>query len=156
MKIIEYPNDILRKKTDRVINFNKELEDLVFSMFETLENADGLGLAAPQVGILKSIVVVGYKPSEDKKEKYPDLIEIPKTILINPEITWKSLETCLEKEGCLSFPNIEYDVPRAKKIHFEFYDLEGKRKKMKVKGLFARLVQHEIDHLYGKVIADYK
>lgn len=156
MKIVKYPNDILRVKTENVKDFNKEIKDLAISMFETLESADGLGLAAPQVGISKSVIVIGYEPNEEKKKKHPDLVSIAKTVLINPKITWKSNSTYLDKEGCLSFPDVEYDVPRAKKIHFEFYDVNGVRQTMKAKGLLARLVQHEIDHLIGKLIVDYK
>lgn len=156
MDIVKLPQPVLNKKTEDIVEFNEDLKALASRMFEDMEKADGLGLAAPQIGISKNIAVIGYSPTEEKKKKYPDLVEIPKTVLINPKIVWRSKETGLEKEGCLSIPEIEYDVARAKKIHIEYFDLDGNRKKLKAKGFLARVIQHEIDHLNGKTISDYK
>jgi len=155
MEIVKLPQQVLKQKTQNITEFNEELRALSAKMFVDMEKSEGLGLAAPQIGISKNIAVIGYTPTEAKKKKYPDLVEIPKTVLVNPKITWKSKEYSLEKEGCLSIPEIEYDVPRAKKIHVEYFDENGNRKKLKAKGFLARVIQHEIDHLNGTTISDY-
>lgn len=156
MEIVKLPQSVLKKKTEDIINFDDELRILTQRMFVDMEKADGIGLAAPQIGISKNIAVIGYVPTEAKKEKYPDLVEIPKTVLINPKIVWKSKDYALEKEGCLSIPESEYAVPRAKKIHVEYFDEFGNKKKIKAKGFLARVLQHEIDHLNGTTISDYE
>ena len=135
-------NTILRTKALPVIIESPGFDVVQFSqnMIETMQNEKGVGLAAPQVGKSIRMIVVG-------SENQP-------IAMINPEITFFSKETVVANEGCLSLPGEEYKIERAKKIRFKYYDIDGRKVKMKAKGLLARVVQHEIDHLDGILIPD--
>jgi len=155
MKIIKAPNPILKKKTKDVKKIDAEVSALIDNMFTALEKL-GVGLAAPQVGKSLNLAVIGFKPTDEQLKENPDLTEIPKLVLINPKICWKSKDIGLEKERCISVENLEISVPRNKKIHLEYQDEEFKKSKIKARGYLARIIQHEIDHLNGKLISDYK
>ena len=135
-------NPILRKKAEKVKEITAEIKQLVLDMIETLEANNGLGLAAPQVGQLFQIIVA--KPEPDKEA----------LVLINPQIKKTSRKKEIMAEGCLSLPNLEVPVERAVKIVVEALDTNGQPVKIKTKGLLARVIQHEIDHLSGILIVD--
>ena len=135
-------NETLKKKAQPVDLSEPgfDVEELIVKMYSKMEMEDGVGLAAPQIG--KSIQLSVIRTGKDE------------LVLINPEITLYSKDKKEEKEGCLSLPNKEYKVLRAKKIHCKYYDLEGNKKRIKAKGILAQVIQHEIDHLNGILICD--
>lgn len=155
LTILKYPDPILNKKTKAVTDFEK-VKEISNQMWPLLKAADGVGLSANQIGISQDFFVIGFEPTEKMLENDPELKPIPKHIIINAKLTWHSKETSLDKEGCLSVPNIEVFVPRYQKIHIDYHDENGNRKKMKAKGFLARAIQHEMDHLSGKLILDYQ
>ncbi len=138
-KIVTYPNDLLRKKTEEVEDI-KEVEDLILEMKNILKEADGIGLAAPQVGVSKQLFIV--KDGHDY------------CAFMNPEIVEKSEDTISTKEGCLSFPGLWIDVERAEKIKIEAVTEDGERMLLEAEGLGSIVFQHEIDHLFGKLLVD--
>jgi peptide deformylase len=143
LTIVCVPNTIL-KQTSVKVPFPLSKEDFTFSRLlldEVQNNKGSAGLAAPQVNVLKRVVVVKYL---DKKS----------TLLINPIITWYSPITEEKNEGCLSIPGQVYAVTRSKVITYEFRDLRGRLHKQKAKGWDARVIQHEVDHLNGVLISD--
>jgi peptide deformylase len=155
--ITKFPDPILSQKTQDIKKIDKATRDLIARLWEELEKEPiGIGLAAPQIGEPYSIAVIHFEPSKEQLKKNQEIKPIPKTVLINPKIVWKSKDIAVEKEGCLSIPDIEVEVPRYKKVHVEYLDENGKKQKIKARGLLARLLQHEIDHLYGRKIIDYQ
>ncbi|RLC35306.1 MAG: peptide deformylase [Candidatus Nealsonbacteria bacterium] len=135
-----YPDPVLRKKAEEVKELTEEIKNLGWDMVETLEVNDGVGLAAPQVGVSKRVIIV-------QTEKGP-------VILVNPKIIKKSREKETMEEGCLSLPGIWLKIKRAKKVEAVAIDKEGKKIKINTEGLSARILQHEIDHLNGILIID--
>ena len=148
LKIREIGDPVLSKKSSEidVRNINSEVIDIIEDLKATLEFGTGLGIAAPQIGINKRIIVIGAKK---ENIKYNDSEEIPITAMINP--TWKKLsdETDIQFEGCMSIPSIRGKVERYKRIELTYYDEKGNKVTKQVKGFFARLIQHECDHLDG-------
>jgi len=155
IKIVKVPDPILRKKTEDVKKIDARLLDFIDEMRKMIKDK-GVGLAAPQVGKSLNFSVIGFTPSEEQLKKDPDLVAIPEIVLINPHITWKSKDTAVEKEGCLSIDKTEVSVPRHKKIHIKYQDIKMKPQTIKARGYLARVLQHETDHLQGKLITDYK
>ena len=145
LEIKKYPDPILRKKCQEVTEITPEIIDLSQNMIKTLVVNQGVGLAAPQVGELKRIIVVKYP--EDKLAMNP-------TVFINPEIMEKTKETQVEEEGCLSFPALFLKIKRAKGVKIKALNLEGKEVLIKAEGFVARIFQHEIDHLNGILFFD--
>tara|TARA_B100001142_G_C14130283_1_gene576630 strand:- start:323 stop:796 length:474 start_codon:yes stop_codon:yes gene_type:complete len=141
LDIIINPNPILRQQTVPVTQFNDRLVTFINDMYETKDQADGIGLAAPQVGVLDAIFVVGY---DTHKKAY-----------INPEITWKSEAENSYDEGCLSIPNIIVEVKRPKSIKIKAQDCHGQWFEEELDGMLATVFQHEFDHLQGKLILDH-
>ena len=137
--IVKYPDPILQQKTEPVTDFDKELETLVDDMFESMYDAHGIGLAAPQIGVKKRITVIDLS----NKAKPED-----KLVLINPEITYREGKQFSE-EGCLSLPEIREKVTRAAKVKIRAQDVRGDWFEMEGEELLARCFQHEIDHLDG-------
>ena len=150
MKIITVPNHVLDKKTKDVTSFDQKLAKIVNKMLDIKKQKDAVGLAANQIGISYQIAVTGFEDKENEK------VSIPEMILINPRITWKSNNLLTQKERCLSVNDKDYDVPRSKKIHIQYQDLDGKKIKFNARGILARIIQHEIDHLNGIKISDYQ
>ena len=151
MKIIEYPNDILSVKAKNVEKFDSDLKDLLNEMKDTLLKSGGIGLAAPQVGISKRIIVIDdglIRSKDDKKPKHHFLY------IINPETTWFSEDTDIDKEGCLSFPELYIEVRRSISVEVTYQDETGKQRTRKAQGLLARCFQHEIDHIDGITMID--
>lgn len=132
---------MLRTKTQPVAKVTKELLTLLRDMQDTTVAADGLGLAAPQVGVSQRVCVAR--------------IHGRLTPLINPKITWRSSVLETAEEGCLSLPNIYQPVARAKAIVVRYLDGKGKEQERRLEGMDARVVQHEVDHLEGILIVDY-
>lgn len=139
MKIYLYPDLALRGETLAVTEFNDELKKLVSDMFETMFAADGVGLAAPQVGVTKKIIVVEYHG-----DRY---------VLINPEISNEG-PLQINEEGCLSFPGIYEKVESPEYFHLKYQDENGETREMDVDGFLACIFSHEIDHLRGKLLID--
>lgn len=125
------------------------LRPLVDDMFETMVAEPGIGLAAPQVGISKRLVVVEAVAEDDA-----GLVMGPRLVLVNPEITWFSEDRVPYEEGCLSVPDITESVDRPRAIRFRYTDLDGTPVERQAAGLLARVVQHEIDHLNGILFVD--
>jgi len=140
LEIKKYPDPILRKKCEEVKKITPEIKELVLNMIETMQKNNGIGLAAPQVGVLKRIIVV-------------EAFQGPKSF-INPKILKKSKGTEIMEEGCLSFPGLFLKIKRAKEIEIEGFDKEFKFKKIKAEGILAKVLQHEIDHLDGVLFID--
>lgn len=142
LKVRTYPDTILRKKAEPVTAFGAEEQKLFDDMIETMYVEDGVGLAAPQVGISKRILIAS--PTMTQGEEY---------VFVNPEILEaKGREAGLE--GCLSLPGISGEIPRAKIIRFRAQDRFGKTVEMELKDFFARIIQHETDHLNGVLLID--
>jgi peptide deformylase len=123
------------------------LHALIRDMFDTMESAGGVGLAAPQIGVGRQVVIFGF----EKSARYPDAEPVPRTILINPLIAPLSDEEELGWEGCLSVPGLRGEVPRYRRIRYSGYDEAGRLIDREAKGFHARVVQHECDHLIGKL-----
>lgn len=124
-----------------------ELDVLIADMFETMHDADGVGLAAPQIGLDLQLVIFGF----ERSERYPDAPEVPQTILLNPVITPLSQDMEEDWEGCLSVPGLRGAVSRFSLIRYEGLDPRGERIERTVDGFHARVVQHECDHLIGRL-----
>ena len=124
-----------------------ELHLLVRDMFETMNAADGAGLAAPQIGVDLQLVIFGF----EKNERYPDAPPVPQTVLLNPVI--EPLDASVEEgwEGCLSVPGLRGVVPRFARIRYRGFDVQGRPIGREADGFHARVVQHECDHLIGKL-----
>ncbi|SEK99808.1 peptide deformylase [Roseateles sp. YR242] len=122
-----------------------ELHALLKDMFDTMADANGAGLAAPQIGVDLQVVVFGF----NRNERYPDAPAVPMTVLINPVITPLSEEQEEGWEGCLSVPGLRGVVPRWKRIRYQGVDAQGNTIDREVDGFHARVVQHECDHLVG-------
>ncbi|TWI50958.1 peptide deformylase [Pseudomonas duriflava] len=123
------------------------LTTLVADMFETMQQAGGVGLAAPQIGVDLQLFIFGF----DRSERYPEAPAVPKTVLINPVITPLSEAMEAGWEGCLSIPGLRGMVDRYSQIRYEGLDAEGNRIDREAEGFHARVVQHEYDHLIGRL-----
>ena len=123
------------------------LHELIADMFDTMAAAGGVGLAAPQIGVGLQVVIFGF----DSSERYPDAEPVPQTILVNPQITPLTGDEELGWEGCLSVPGLRGEVPRLARIRYQGCDPQGRAIDRTVDGFHARVVQHECDHLLGKL-----
>ena len=139
LKIVKYPEPVLSQPGEPVNEFDGELRKLVADMFETMYAAQGIGLAAPQVGVPKRVTVIDLSMGKDPAKKL---------VLVNPEITFSEGRQ-YEEEGCLSFPDIREKVVRAFKVKIRAQDEKGKWFEMDGEELLSRAFQHEIDHLDG-------
>lgn len=153
-KIVTLPDPVLRRKARTVTIFDKNLKTLVDDMVETMREAPGVGLAAPQIGLSERLIVVEYYEHEvDEEEENED---VPKKVwaVLNPEIVKASEETLVGIEGCLSIPNLVGEVERHAAIQVKGLNRHGKPMKIKAEGWLARIFQHEIDHLNGVLFTD--
>ena len=139
LKVLKYPDPVLSQPGEPVTEFDKELRKLVDDMFETTYASQGIGLAAPQVGVSKRLTVIDVSMGKETKDRL---------VLVNPEITY-SEGKLYEEEGCLSFPDIREKIVRAAKVRIRAQDEHGKWFEMDGEELLARCMQHEIDHLNG-------
>ena len=144
--IITVPDEVLKKISDPIEKVGESEKKLVNDLFETMYNSNGIGLAAVQVGILKRILVIDVSTKEEEKNPLS---------FINPVIKKISDETSVYEEGCLSIPDTFIEIERPKICEVEYIDLDGKIKNIKCDGLLSTCLQHEINHLDGKLIIDH-
>lgn len=145
LKILRYPDPRLHKVAKPVTEFGTErLRTLVADMAETMYDAPGVGLAATQVDVHERVITIDVSETSDNL-----------LVLVNPEITWASDEKQVYDEGCLSVPGIYDGVERPARVKVKAYDVEGKAFEFDADGLLAVCVQHEMDHLMGKVFVEY-
>ena len=145
--ILIHPDPRLKKPTEPVTEFDDALRTLADDMLQTMYDAPGIGLAAPQIGVMKRIFVMDCVKEEGEKPR--------PMVLINPTVTWVSEEMNTYEEGCLSIPDQYADVDRPASVDVEWTDLDGNSQKERFEGLWATCAQHEIDHLNGKLFIDY-
>ena len=144
LNILEFPDPRLRTVAKPVSKFNDSLNTLIDDMFETMYEAPGVGLAATQVNVHKRIIVIDVSEEKDQP-----------LVFINPDITILDEELCEYDEGCLSVPGFYETVSRPGKVRVEAQDSEGKTFVLEPEGLLAVCIQHELDHLNGKLFVDY-
>lgn len=145
LKVVKYGDPILTQRAEEVTEFDANLHKLVDDMFQTMYGAPGVGLAAPQVGLLKRLFVMDCSSGKDKKKKLT---------LINPVIETEEGEQ-IGEEGCLSFPGIYLEVKRPQRVVVRARDIDGSEMKLDVMDLEARCVSHETDHLDGELFISY-
>ena len=145
--VITVPNSFLKQPTKKVKQFEDNLKKQIAEMFEVLRSEKGMGIAANQIGYDNNVILIEFKDPKGKEN-------IPFTVVINPEIIKTSEEKECFEEGCLSVPQIELDVERASKIKIKYQNEKGKIIKAAPKGLFARILQHEVDHLNGIIFTE--
>ena len=146
LTIIKAPDPRLKLKAEKVGEVTADIRRLLDDMLETMYAAPGVGLAAPQVGVLKRVIVVDTAKREDGRRPLK---------LVNPEVLWRSAECGLYEEGCLSFPDQYAEVERPLRVRVGFLDETGARREINAEGLLATCLQHEIDHLSGVVFVDH-
>ncbi|GLT33243.1 hypothetical protein SLA2020_078470 [Shorea laevis] len=145
LKIVEYPDPILRARNKRIETFDDNLKKLVDEMIEVMYKTDGYGLSAPQVGVNVQLMVFNSAGEEDEGQEI---------VLVNPKVNKYSKKTRLFEEGCLSFPGIYADVERPESLKIDAQDINGARFTVEMSGLTARIFQHEFDHLQGILFFD--
>ncbi len=148
--LIIYGDERLQQKSLCIEKVDDEILDLIEDMFETMYKANGVGLAAVQIGILKRLIVISVPDFDNEEEEKPDF----KLALINPEIIWHSEDKEILEEGCLSFPEIRDDVARYKNIKVKYVDTNGEEQILEANGYIAKVLQHEIDHTNGITFID--
>jgi peptide deformylase len=146
LPIIVLPDPVLRKESAPVERIDASLKRLADNMFATMYDAPGIGLAAPQVGVSRRLIVMD--PARDEEAKTP-------LTMVNPEILSRGSEMRVHDEGCLSIPDITAEVERPALTRVSYLDLEGKKQEIELEGIWSTLVQHEIDHLNGVLFIDY-
>jgi peptide deformylase len=159
LKIVHFNEPILRKKGARITAFNAALARLAADMVETMHAAEGIGLAAQQVGQAVQLCVIDLRPSEaefawEYDGTRPPLELFMPLALVNPEVTAVPKPETVYEEGCLSFPQIRGDVVRPDEITVKFQDTAGHAHMLRCTGLLSRCVQHEVDHLNGVLYID--
>ena len=145
-KILVEPNKLLRKVSQPVKEVNKDVQNIMDDMLETMYSANGIGLAAIQIGVPKNLIVIDLLTKEKKKDPL---------FFVNPKIIKKSSKMSKYDEGCLSIPNLFAEIQRPSECEVEYLDYQGKKKILKANGLLATCIQHEIDHLNGILFIDY-
>ena len=146
LKLYEYPHPILKKKAEKVVEVNDDLRKLLDDMLETMYASNGCGLAAPQIGLSKRIVVIDI--AGEGEEPNP-------LYMVNPEIIWSSEEKEISEEGCLSVPGQRAEVERPAVVRIRYLDYDGKEQEMLAEEFLAVAAQHEIDHLDGVFYIDH-
>ena len=154
--IVTPPNETLRRKARAVSEFGDDLQNLIDDMIETMRDAPGSGLAAPQVDVPLRVFVAEFGPEPDVDEEGEIIREYPRKLytMVNPEITRRSAELVTATEGCLSLPDLLADVERAEGVTVTYQTPRGQSAKIKAEGWLARIFQHEIDHLDGVLMTD--
>jgi len=151
-EIVTVPNPILRAKAKKVRSVTREVQGLIDDLVETMRQAPGVGLAAPQVGVGLRVIVVEYaeQPEDPQADSRPPKLYA----VVNPEVARQSEATLLGNEGCLSIPGYMGEVERSESVTVKGLDRNGKAFRLKAKGWLARIFQHEIDHLDGVLFTD--
>jgi peptide deformylase len=145
LKVHKLGDRVLRQPAKRVNKINEEIRQIAVQMLQTMYSEDGIGLAAPQVGINKQLIVIDLELKDQSK---------PPLILINPEIKSTGGDIVTGEEGCLSIPEVFFDIKRPDQIAIAYRDEEGKPQTLVTEGLLARVIQHEMDHLNGVLFVD--
>ena len=158
-EIVTLPDPILRRKAKPITKFDKDLQTLIDDMIETMREAPGVGLAAPQVKIGQQLIVVEHSENDEEDDDAEEAESKPPKpkklfVMINPEIVKASEEKVMGVEGCLSIPGLQGEVERNETIQVKGLNRYGKPQKLKVDGWMARIFQHEIDHLNGILFTD--
>ncbi|MBE8712871.1 peptide deformylase [Sphingobacterium hungaricum] len=156
LPIVAYGDPILRKKTEEIDEDYPNLQQLIADMFETMYAANGVGLAAPQIGLAIRLFVIDASPFSDDDEDGPGDASVKdfKKVIINPIIVEESGEKWAFNEGCLSIPDINEEVLRKPNIVLNYLDENFEEHEVELSGLAARVVQHEYDHIEGKLFID--
>lgn len=152
LPIVGYGHPTLKKISQPIDKDYPNLKELVANMYETMYAADGVGLAAPQIDLPIRVVVIGFRPYDEKTDTFGEVTE--QHTLINPEILEFKGEKKYYNEGCLSVPDIHEDVLRPEEVVVHYWDEDWVEHTDDATGLYARVVQHELDHLDGKVFTD--
>ncbi len=153
LEIVTLPAPILRQKTRPVTDFGPDFQELIENMIETMRSANGVGLAAPQIGrSLRTAVIEDLPKVDDDGKEIPDSRDL--YVIVNPEIVWESRELVDGIEGCLSIPGYLGEVERAEAIRVRGQDRHGNKVRLRLKKWTARIFQHEIDHLNGVLYID--
>lgn len=145
LPILVAPDPRLKQRAEPVENVDEEIRTLMDDMLETMYDAHGIGLAAPQVGVLKRVIVVDCARGDDEPQPMA---------LANPEVIWESEESQVYEEGCLSLPEHYAEVKRPTSVKVRYLDRENEIREIEVDGLMAICIQHEIDHLEGTLFVD--
>jgi peptide deformylase len=153
-QIVTLPNPVLKRKAKPVTKFDKELQTLIDDMIETMREAPGVGLAAPQVDISQQLIVIEYAEDDEEEDEVEGVESRPPKpaklyVLINPEIIKVSDEKVMGIEGCLSMPGLQAEVERHHSVQVRGLNRHGAPTKIKAEGWLARIFQHEIDHVNG-------
>ena len=150
LDIITLPDRKLRMSSDSVERVDDDLRKFMDSMLETMYEAPGIGLAAIQVGVPRRVITIDVATREEGEEAKPNPL-----FLVNPEILWRSGDMAAAEEGCLSIPEYFAEVERPARVRVAYIDRDGKPREMESDGMLAVVLQHEIDHLDGKLFIDY-
>ena len=153
--IYVYGHDALRRETEPVEENTDDLQSLIDDMIETMRNAAGIGLAAPQVGRTERLFVVDLTPMADEMAEAEEPLPPQPMVLINPEIVEESTETVDLEEGCLSIPEVREAVTRPERIRMRYLDRTFEEQEIEAGHMLARVLQHERDHLDGILFTDY-
>ena len=152
LNIVGYGCPVLKKIAEPIDKDYPNLQELIDNMFETMYHADGVGLAAPQIDLSIQLLTIGYRPYDEDTNTWVD--KPVERVMINPEIIEEKGEKVYFNEGCLSVPQINEDVLRPDTVVVRYYDRDFVEHKEELTGMLARIAQHEIDHLNGKVFID--
>ena len=150
LPVVAYGDPVLKKKATEVDKDNPDLKELIDDMFDTMHNARGVGLAAPQIGLSKRLFIVDATPFKEEDKKLDGF----KKVFINPVIIEETGKEWVFNEGCLSFPTIREDIWRKPEIIIKYYDENFNILQEKYHGIAARIIQHEYDHIEGIVLID--
>ncbi len=145
LEILQAPHPVLKTKAKPVTRVDDALRRLAADMFETMYQAPGIGLAAPQVGVSERLIVLDVADGDERRPM----------ILVNPELVWRSTDRAMAEEGCLSLPGQFADVTRPLAVKVHYLTGDGEERDLDADGLLARCVQHEIDHLDGILFVDH-
>ena len=144
--VIRRPSEAVPRESVGTPEFQRFIDDMI----ETMREYDGVGLAAPQIHVSRQVAVIEV----EENRRYPDEGRIPLTVLINPRILHASKKLLVDWEGCLSVSDLRGKVPRSESLEVEAFNRKGEKLRFEARGFFARIIQHECDHLSGKVFLD--
>ncbi len=146
LPIVIYGESVLRTSGRKMNTFGDDLRQLVLDMIETAKAARGVGLAAQQINRLERVIIIDLSPLDETQQAFA---------LINPEVIWASADKVTMEEGCLSFPGLRFDVERAEAVKIKAQTIDGQQVELNAEGFLARVLQHEIDHINGRLFIDH-